>query len=129
MESLIKKQISEGFFKYPDINFDAETGICNITGESFMEDSKKYYNQMKEWFIEFHENNSLKPIVLDIKLDYFNTSSSKMLYELLQVLQEINEEGHDVTVNWYYDENDSDLEEDIIDLVYDVNIEINQIPV
>ena len=129
MENLIREQISEGFFKYPDLNFDVQTGICEIKGESFMEDSKKFYNEMKDWFIGFHEENKNKPIILNIKLEYFNTSSSKMLYELLKILQDINEAGQDVMVNWYYDDNDTDLEEDIIDLVYDVNITINQIPI
>lgn len=127
MENLIKKQISEGFFKYPDINFNADTGKCVISGESFMEDSKKYYNTMKEWILEYHETNLHKPLILNLRLEYFNTSSSKMLYELLNTLQTISDAGQDVTVNWYYDSNDSDLEEDIIDLCYDVTIEVNQI--
>ena len=127
MENYIQKQKSDGFFKYPDVNFDATTGKCLISGESFMEDSKIYYSRMENWFKQFHREQKNIPIEFTIKLSYFNTSSSKMLYELLKVLQDIDADGQTVTVNWYYDANDEDLEEDIMDLSFDIDIDINQI--
>ncbi len=123
----MQEQKSKGFFRYPDVNFDVETGQCVISGESFMEDSKAFYSQMQDWFIQFHKEHKDTPITFSIKLSYFNTSSSKMLFELLKTLQDIDADGHEVTVNWYYDAHDEDLEEDIMDLSFDIDLTINQI--
>ena len=128
MESLVKTQKKENFYRYPDIDFNAETGNCLITGESFMEDSKIFYSKIEDWLNEFHETNKGEKLTLNIKLSYFNTSSSKMLYELLVLLQEFSNNGQEIEINWYYNSDDFELEEDIIDLCYDIDIEVNQIP-
>ncbi len=128
MENLIKVQKNEGFFKYPNVNFDATSGDCELSGESFMEDSKIYYTEIISWLHEFHETEKSKTLTFNIKLSYFNTSSSKMLYELLKVLQDFSDDGQDVVINWHYDSSDSELEDDIADLCFDVSIDVNQIP-
>jgi len=128
MEDLIKVQKNEGFFKYPNVNFDATTGHCMLSGESFMEDSKTYYTEIISWLHEFHETEQSKTLTFIIKLSYFNTSSSKMLYELLKVLEGFKTNGQTVVINWHYDSNDSELEDDVADLCFDVSIDVNQIP-
>jgi len=127
MNNLVIAQTTSGFFKYPEINFNAESGVCLIKGESFMENSKDFYADINKWMLDFHKTSNDKPIKLIIQLSYFNTSSSKMLYELLKILQEIHDAGQEVTIDWHFSAGDSDLEEDILDLSYDVDLEINQI--
>jgi hypothetical protein len=41
------------------------------------------------------------------KLEYFNTASSKLILDVLSALEEI--EG--VTIDWYFHEDDEDMEE------------------
>ncbi len=129
MEDLIKNKTSKGFFKYPDVRFEAFTGKCEITGESFMEDSNEFYDEIFDWMKKFNNINGDRAITLDIKLEYFNTSSSKMFFELLRLLQEFNKGGQDVKVNWYFHSDDAEIYQDVMDLCYDVNIEINLIPI
>ena len=54
--------------------------------------------------------------------DYFTDK------EFLAVLKDYEDEGGDVTVNWHYDENDSDMEEDIENNMIDTGLKINIIP-
>ena len=42
---------------------------------------------------------------------YFNSSSSKLFFDLFDIVEEAQEEGHTITVNWLYDaENENALE-------------------
>jgi hypothetical protein len=43
------------------------------------------------------------------KLEYFNTPSSKSITDILRKLKSINDNGKDVTVHWYYEEDDVDI--------------------
>jgi len=46
-----------------------------------------------------------------MKLEYFNTSSSKCILDLLKRLEKINQAGSKVSVNWYFESEDEDMEE------------------
>ena len=50
-------------------------------------------------------------IEFDIKLEYFNTASSKQILDIFLILDEIFLRGNSVKVNWYYSELDEDLGE------------------
>ena len=57
-----------------------------------------------------------------IKMEYFNTSSSKCIYDLLKEVKSLENKGKEVVVRWYYDEDDEDMLEagedysDLLDL-------------
>lgn len=129
MKDLIKNKGTNAFFKYPDISFIVATGRCNISGESFMENSREFYSQIFVWLKEFNNEYNYKSLVLEIRLLYFNTSSSNMLFEMLKLLQDFKNKGQKVFVNWYYNSDETELYGDIMDLCYDVDLEIDVIPV
>jgi hypothetical protein len=49
--------------------------------------------------------------VVEIKLEYFNTSSSKCILDLFKKLESINNIANQVKVNWYFEEDDEDMAE------------------
>ena len=65
-------------------------------------------------------------ISLDIKLDYFNTSSSKILLDIFYLLEE-ESNNKDITINWFYDEDDEDMSEAIDEYNDLIDININKI--
>ena len=69
-----------------------------------------------------------QPLVFNFRLTYFNTSSSKRILYILLKLKEYEDNGGEVTVNWYYDEDDTDMEEDVEDFRIISNLDINSIP-
>ncbi len=71
----------------PRVDFNAQTGICEISGESFLEETPKFYAPLVEWIEQYIKTG--KPITFNIKLSYFNTSSSKWLLRILYILSEI----------------------------------------
>jgi hypothetical protein len=50
-------------------------------------------------------------MVWKFKLEYFNTASSKIILDILMKLEEINEKGTNVIVQWHYDQKDNDMME------------------
>ncbi len=107
---------------YPIVNFDGKTGICEISGESYMEETYKFYNPIIDWLKEYTTLNM--SIALNIKLTYFNTSSSRFIIEILSLLKNYQKNGGEVTVCWFYNVNDSDMLTEINDFVEEVGIEI-----
>jgi hypothetical protein len=48
---------------------------------------------------------------VDVKLEYFNTSSSKCILDLFKKLEAISGSKTKVVVNWFFEEDDEDMEE------------------
>lgn len=100
----------EGSPKTPTINFDEGSGVLEVKGRSIPENSVEFYKPLNEWVEEY--GKSPKPeTIFDVKLEYFNTSSSKCILDLFKLLESLNGNGTEVKVNWYFEEDDEDMEE------------------
>ena len=94
----------------PSISFDAEQGILDLKGRSIPENSLEFYQPVYEWLDAYVENPNSKTVV-NVQFDYFNTSSSKCILDILKRIDKIEAKGHDVLIKWYYDESDEDMME------------------
>jgi len=126
MENIIIEGSHTNFF-IPTVEFKVEEGTCLLAGESFLEDTIEFYDPLIEW-LEDYTAEIKKPLTFDIKLTYFNTSTSRSILDLLNILKDYEEDGGQVEINWFYDEDDIDMEEDIEDYMLDTGLEINMIP-
>jgi len=94
--------------KTPSIIFDTEKGVLEITGKSAPEESVEFYTPLMNLLDEY--SKSPKNITnAVIKLEYFNTSSSKCLLYIFKRLEAIHKQGHQVLIEWHYEENDEDM--------------------
>ncbi len=80
------------------------TGSINIQGRSILEDPFTFYNPILTWI----RNTTLNSLNVAIKLEYLNTSSSVQIYKLLSLIQE-NYGDKNVSISWYYEEDDEDM--------------------
>ncbi|MBI4646458.1 MAG: DUF1987 domain-containing protein [Bacteroidia bacterium] len=125
MENYNIKAIKEFYYK-PEIILDAETGKCSITGDSYLEDPLKFYLPVIEWLKKYIAEIK-RPIEFNFKVEYFNTSSFRSFIDIITILKEYKDNGGAVIINWYVEEDDEDLKEDIEDFVLRTNMEINQV--
>jgi hypothetical protein len=126
MKSLIIDTIPDSPY-YPEVNFNAETGACVLVGESYMEEAYKFYTPLLGWLKEY--TLELKqPVTLNIKLTYFNTNSSRLLLDMLDILKKALDKGINITVNWYFEQDDPDIKEEIEDFEIETGLTINMIP-
>lgn len=100
--------IIEGTPKTPSIKFDAKDGIFEIKGRSIPENSVEFYKPLNEW-LDSYMQTPLDKTVVNIRLEYFNTSSSKCILDVFKRLEAIHRSKHDVEINWYYEEDDEDM--------------------
>ncbi|MCT4562548.1 MAG: DUF1987 domain-containing protein [Crocinitomicaceae bacterium] len=100
----------EGSAKTPTVNFNSEAGLIELKGRSIPENSVEFYQPLNEW-IDSYAQNPKGETVVEIKLEYFNTSSSKCILDLFKKLESMNGSGTSVKVNWYFEEDDEDMEE------------------
>ena len=127
----MEKLTLEGSAKTPTVKFDSENGVMELRGRSIPENSIDFYKPLNEW-IENYGNSPKSNTVVDIKLEYFNTSSSKCILDLFKQLEKLNSKGTEVNINWYFEEDDEDMEEAgedyqaIIDLPFKM-IEVEEI--
>ncbi|CAH2030039.1 SiaC family regulatory phosphoprotein [Trichlorobacter ammonificans] len=85
----------------PRVCFDAATKILHIDGESYPENSFEFYGPVLAWIRAYlAERHALD---LDINVSYLNSSSTKCLLDLLDLLEEGHEQGDRVSVVWRYD--------------------------
>ena len=99
---------------FPEVNFNVESGICEISGESYMEETYKFYLPLLNWMKDFTKNIK-RPIELNIKLIYLNTSSTKCVLDMLEILKEYEDNGGTAKVNWYFDKSDPDMVDEVED--------------
>jgi hypothetical protein len=115
---------SEIYFT-PEVNFNAATGICEIAGESYLEETYAFYDPLYKWLKEYVINK--KPLTFNIKLRYMNTSSSKCMLVMLKILKNYQDDGGKVTVNWFIDKEDDDMQEEVEDILRETEMPINSI--
>ena len=96
--------------KTPTVVFDI-AGILEIKGKSIPENSIEFYRPVFEW-LDIYSQSPASKTELKISLEYFNTSSSKCLLDILRRLETINLSGKSaVKVLWFYDADDEDMME------------------
>src|SRR5688572_5299868 len=95
--------ILDGTPKSPRVDFNAQTGVLLLSGRSIPENAREFYRPMIEW-IERYSADSKKATVFDICLEYFNTSSSKAIFDLFKTAESIHTSGKSsVVVKWKYE--------------------------
>lgn len=112
----------KGTFFIPVVNFSAETGICELDGESYLEDTFTFYQPLIDWVNEFAKTG--KPITLNVGLTYFNTASSRSILDILLALKDYEENGGTVAVNWSIKDWDEDMQQEVEDFALDSDLSI-----
>lgn len=113
--------------KTPKIELNYEKGYLSISGRSIPENSIEFYRPLIEWVYDY-ASKPQEHTIMDVRLEYFNTSSSKCLIEVFRTLEVLYVNGKDVTINWYYEEDDEDMQESGEDFREVIKIPMEMIP-
>jgi hypothetical protein len=93
----------------PEVIMDYDNGLMEIIGESYPENSLGFYKPVYDWLNKcIQDKIQLK---VNFKLNYFNTSSSKCVIDILDSLDKYFVNAGKVEINWYYEEDDDDMKE------------------
>jgi hypothetical protein len=95
----------------PAITLDAQKGFLSFSGKSYPENTFDFYQPTLEWVTAYFAQENLEKTVLEMDIIYFNSSSSKLFFDLFDIFEEAHESGKEIIVRWLYDvENENALE-------------------
>jgi hypothetical protein len=94
----------------PKVILDHVSKNFEISGRSLPEDAVDFYQPVIRWLEEL-ANSPIKGLELSMKLEYFNTASSKLILDILLKLEDIYQEGDLPKIRWYYLATDADMKE------------------
>ena len=103
MDDIIKSQDN----KTPQLVLNKEKGLIEMRGSSIMEDATAFYDPIMKWLYEYVDHP--KDTLVNVDLEYFNTSSAKVLLIIFKTLSTIQKSGCKVNVNWHYEEDDEEI--------------------
>ena len=111
--------------KTPHVLLNNEDGLILIAGISIPEDPYTFYTPFNQE-LESYFNQSPTKTVFEFKLEYFNTSSTLVIRNILKFLAE-KTNNSDILVKWYYEEYDEDMKvagEEFDTLIKPLNISL-----
>jgi hypothetical protein len=104
-----------------------KTGAISIEGICISENVFQDLGGLVKWVEDYIEMPADQTTV-DVRLDYYNTSTAAVLRDMFKTLHTLKSKGKNVVVNWYYDEEDSDNEESGYHYASIIDVEFNVIP-
>jgi len=110
----------------PKVCLDPTQGNLLIEGTSIPEDSEDFYAPILDWLAEFVASEPEK-VEFQIRLEYFNTSSSKYILDMLRIIEPLSANSK-LSVIWYYHPEDEDMLEAGEDYKSLVKIPFNLVP-
>jgi len=124
----------------PRIQFDPNTRVFEIIGDSRPESVREFYEPMLNWLEDFSaellsmliSKPTGDPIIItfNFKLHYFNSSSAKYFLDILKkLIAKFYSKGVELKVFWYYEDDDEDMLEAGEELSHMVKFPFKYIPV
>ena len=102
----MEKLIIPHTLKTPNIDFCPETGNLNLWGRLIPENQTIFIQPVFNW-ISVYAKNPAKRTVLNIYIEYFNTSASKRILMLFEEVQKID----NASIIWHHEHDEDDMED------------------
>ena len=93
----------------PEVDFQFDARTLSLRGESYPENAAAFYGDIIARLKEFLGAQSGITLEVNIALAYFNSSSTKMLFNLIEALSNAAEDGNAVRLIWFHDEEDDTI--------------------
>lgn len=112
----------------PLFHLDLRSGTLEFRGRSSPSASQSFYRPILHTIEDAFEKGT-RTLTANFAFEYFNTSSSKCLFDILKRLAAFKNSGANVTINWMYDEYDDDMKETGEDYEDILGVSFNYIPI
>jgi hypothetical protein len=100
--------IISGTKETPEVIINFNEGVFSIKGRTLSEDSVAFFlpvfNNAKEYF-----KNPLATTTFELSFEYLNSSSLKLVIDLLVLSKKMNLAGNKIQVKWHYEGDDEDI--------------------
>jgi len=105
----------------PKVTLDV-SGLIEIVGKSYPENTFEFYKPVSSWVEEYFENIENDNTLIKLDLEYLNSSSLKAYFDLFDLFEIAHNGGKKLEVQWIYDEENDIAEETGEDFMDDFEI-------
>ena len=102
--------IIEESFRTPKVELNPNEGTFIFSGRSLPENPIEFYGDVIKWMEEY-ANDPTRNAEFEFRMTYFNTASSKVFFNIFQVIDKLNgnKPGSDNKIIIYANDDDEDL--------------------
>lgn len=93
----------------PEIDFRFNQHTLSLRGESYPENAAAFYGPLIDRVQAYLGTCTLATITVNVSLAYFNSSSTKMLFSLFEMLNGAALAKNSVRLNWFHDVDDDTI--------------------
>ncbi|PKP36136.1 MAG: nuclear pore complex subunit [Bacteroidetes bacterium HGW-Bacteroidetes-15] len=111
----------KGTSQYPEVLLNSKTGILEFSGNSLPEDAKGFFEPIIDWINNYIES-PCEVTTITFRMIYYNTPSSKILFQLLKKFESIHLKKSTVKIIWQHPDDDIDMKEAGADLSEHVKV-------
>ncbi len=115
----------------PQVILNSRAGIIKFTGRSLPANTEKFYNPILEWIKDYVQHPAPYTAV-ECFLDFYNTRSSKCIFDIMRELELIYHTGNKLSVKWVYGQEDTEslefaemIEEDLKIVIQKESVDSN----
>jgi hypothetical protein len=83
----------------PEVLIDEEKQFMRIAGESFQENTIEFFKEINDWLEEYLKSE-FSAFTFECDMKYFNSSTAKLLFNMLLNMDASAAPGKKITVNW-----------------------------
>ena len=106
------------------VEFNFSKGKLRFTGNSYPENAIEFFQPLINKLKAFLKS-SRKPLVVVFDVNYFNTSSSKYLFKIMELIDEYKKRGNDVQIYWHFFDGEEDMLETWRELMNELDLEFS----
>jgi len=109
----------------PTIDFNGENNLLRIEGKSTPENTFEFFSPVTAWLNEYFSQS--QTAVVEFNIPYFNSSSSRVMYDIFDILDKACTQGSSLNVCWKYakeNENGFETGEEFQEDFEDLNIRL-----
>lgn len=92
----------------PEVVLDKQGNKFSFSGNSIPEDVRKYYQPVIDW-VDAYVKDPNEETVVNFKMSYFNTASTKSIFDVIATFKELAKNKKMLIINWYFPEEDDDM--------------------
>ncbi len=85
----------------PEVSFDAVEGSLFLKGRCYPSDANKFFEPIVAWVRAYTARPIASQTIVEIDLEYFNTTSGKLLLNIFEALKVLTQKKHNVSLKWY----------------------------
>lgn len=95
----------------PQIEMLVDKRAINFKGKSYPENTFDFYMPVMNWLKEYFQDTNKELTTIEFDISYFNSSSSKLFFDIFDILEEAHSEAYLLKIDWFFDEDNENAQE------------------